>query len=283
VFLEIAVGTWPEARRLATALEGFVFRGQRCVDWSLQPSLERAGGDESGETVLLEEFQRRAHYVLPRVPERTERLEWLSIMRHHGVPTRLLDFTYSFYVGAFFALEDAASPSAIWCVRLRHPGASGRSSSSHRMRAERCLAGSAGPDASVFDVEPFHVPERMAAQRGLFLFPTRTDRPFMELLRRSLGIESVSATRIAPERLTAAIVRRASLVRILLAPEARIPGLHDLDDMGVTAASLFPGLEGFGRSLRTFLLPRPARGATDIHDPVKAIANRDARADSKRR
>ena len=41
----------------------------------------------------------------------------VSTMQHHGAPTRLLDFTYSVYVAAYFALENADSDGcAVWAV-----------------------------------------------------------------------------------------------------------------------------------------------------------------------
>jgi len=40
-------------------------------------------------------------------------------MQHHGAPTRLLDFTYSFYIAAYFALEESEKDCAIWALNMK--------------------------------------------------------------------------------------------------------------------------------------------------------------------
>jgi hypothetical protein len=282
MFAEVEVGTWDEAKSLAPGLAGYVFRGQESAEWSLQPSLEREGGEAvrtSVERALIEAFQRRAHYSLPRPPAVEERLEWLAIMRHHGVPTRLLDFTYSFYVAAFFALERARSDAAVWCVKVSRLGSAAqvrvpptRARATRRARAEQCLASRVAPDPGVFDVEPFNLPERMAVQRGLFLFPTHVHRPFMELLLMTLGVEQAARARMRLRDVREGLGMTAPLVKIVLGKAARVRGLRDLDDMNVSAASLFPGLDGFGRSLRTHFLRDDAPAAASA--PVELPARR---------
>ena len=61
---------------------------------------------------------RRAYYQYAQhIPASESVIEWISLMQHHGAPTRLLDFTYSIYVAAYFALESADSDCAVWAVR----------------------------------------------------------------------------------------------------------------------------------------------------------------------
>ena len=100
---------------------GWTFRGQADAAWPLETSLTRYlrtfGGPSNGwrqrERHILHTFKRKAHVLLPETPEEGETLEWLALMQHHGAPTRLLDFSWSPYVAAFFALERATANAAI--------------------------------------------------------------------------------------------------------------------------------------------------------------------------
>jgi hypothetical protein len=87
-------------------MRGWVFRGQRDHTWGLKTSLERlAGPNDAPRRIVVEErilnrFMRQARQHLPFVPHKHDYLAWLSYIQHHGGPTRLLDFTRSFYVAA---------------------------------------------------------------------------------------------------------------------------------------------------------------------------------------
>jgi hypothetical protein len=124
-FAQVRVDRWEDALALGKGLAGHVFRGQLDAKWLLSTTLERAarrygfpeGALRNREIVLLNNFQRRAHHYIDDPPELDDRLEWLALMQHHGAPTRLLDFSHSFYVAAFFSMESAEQNAAVWALR----------------------------------------------------------------------------------------------------------------------------------------------------------------------
>lgn len=84
------------------------FRGERCSRFELRPSCFRLGlsGEPliSAERRALERFRQRS---LPYWPEGYPQNDWehLFAMQHHGVPTRLLDWSENLFVALQFALD----------------------------------------------------------------------------------------------------------------------------------------------------------------------------------
>ena len=51
------------------------------------------------------EAKRRAHLYLEHRPDEFDTMGWLALLRHFGVPTRLLDISWSIFIATYFAVE----------------------------------------------------------------------------------------------------------------------------------------------------------------------------------
>lgn len=243
------VSSWKELRDVLEDLAdaGWAFRGQADAEWPLESSLTRYlktfGGAQDDwlarERKILHHFQRKAHLLVPRTPEAGETLEWLALMQHHGAPTRLLDFPWSPYVAAFFALERATEDAAIWAVssgrsvqNLRGFAISGilnRVMTLDRPRAagRHRLGRSPGQIPRAVIGEPVLMNQRMTTQAGTFVIP---------LVRIDQSIES--------------ILPSSSIFKLnLITREVRKSTMDRLYNMNISNATLFPGIDGLARSL----------------------------------
>jgi hypothetical protein len=80
------------------------FRGHRSVSWDLLPSVRRGYSPEQ-ERYLFNEFFVRARSRHHDCPPSADLASWLALAQHYGLPTRLLDWTWSPLVATFFATE----------------------------------------------------------------------------------------------------------------------------------------------------------------------------------
>ena len=108
--------SWQEFKTLIadnSQLE-WIYRGQSNSNWPIRSSLERSSimtNYDEGEERMLYEFKRASKYYLEQKELPTTHIDWLALLQHHGTPTRLIDFTKSPYIAAFFAFEDSNNGS----------------------------------------------------------------------------------------------------------------------------------------------------------------------------
>jgi hypothetical protein len=271
--------TWRDLQDLYESLSAqpdrqWLFRGQRVYGWELESSLERAckryrhrlKDMPDWECWLISEFKRHAHRYLEHLPVDNDILRWLALMQHHGAPTRLLDFSYSFYDGVFFAIEcvNPGDHCALWVVDGKWCWKRAKKQKQLPAplvaRIDKDLTRGKTPKLQaeilkqrkplVIPDNSFFLDERLAVQQGVFLVPLDLTKPFMENLRADQNEGEGH------------ICKYEICCTLKFFKDAQ----SQLRRMNITRGSLFPDLDGFAHGLRTRMAssdPRSILGAAE--------------------
>jgi hypothetical protein len=208
------------------------------------------------ERTLVSEFKRRFHQYSNYQPNDNDNLEWISIMRHHMAPTRLLDWNYSIYIAMYFALERTSEKegAAVWALDYNWAREKSKVNWLKNYKEEKHLGPPSeplrpvrypSPFKALFLDEPFtntacpvtpnRLTQRLTTQKGLFLCAGNPNIAFDQ------NIESMDGFK-----------ENKNIVRLIIPKEKRKKYLKKLYEMNITHTSLFPGLDGFSNSLSVY-------------------------------
>lgn len=220
------LGGWDDLARLADQQkrENWLYRGVTRHDHVLIPKIGRGGArgmdiayDDNHERLLLELFRRQARPMVTSQPETD--LEWMALAQHHGLNTRLLDWTESLLVAAMFATESGITilrnfetgeqidvPPAIYGIR-------------NLPEAKNSDDPFGLEEVKVF--RPAHISPRIAPQQAVFTVHPMPQEEFDsdDLVRWTLEIKGTIEVKLA------------------------------LDAVGISRAALFPGIDGLAHAL----------------------------------
>lgn len=205
----------------------FIYRGQQDSTWRLQTSFHRANRNDLVR-YDLEDIPRLQKLISVdsdyryNLKDPFDHGAFLSLAQHHGFPTPLLDWTESPYIAAYFAYESVPKTAKTGSVRVFVFDTERwmlKNKQNHGIRDPN-------PSISIKMLLAYNNP-RAIPQQSVATFSTVVDMEgFIDMIDPS------------------------SLVRIDLPVSDRNQAMNELRTMGITASSLFPGLDGICRSLK---------------------------------
>lgn len=219
----------------------FWFRGHRKLEWALTPSALRYKTLEERTRAkdLFRDFRRVAEIKLTRLPLPDEHLKWLQLAQHHGIPTRLLDWTESATIALYFACAALGKEDTDGIVFLFNP--------KHVSR----LKGTRDKTSLDAHLEPkliqkyFDLDVRREGRSGL---PTVAIRPILNSER--LMVQRGVFTLHGSQQFDLDDRQAPSLVAIPIVREAKRNLRIELGRTGIDEMTVFPELEHACRHLK---------------------------------
>lgn len=227
---------WDDFKGGVSKLGGrrYLFRGQN-QPWRLRTSFHRSGRAElmryltEDLQVLHKHLSSRTRHIF-NLENASEYGAFLNLAQHHGYPTPLLDWTYSPYVAAFFAFRGIT-------------------------KAE---AASAGPDRKVriliFDQESWKS-DWQQVQLVQSPTPHLSIGDFVAIENQRMIPQQAITTVTNIDDIESYIKQRSNNEKVYLwaldiPVNERSRVVNELGYMGITAGSLFPGLDGLCEELK---------------------------------
>lgn len=249
-------GSWDEGLKRTRSRHAFRGVGRRRAD--LSTGLARLGGDAAEkERHLLRNFRK---YARRSFVGDDSLWNWLALAQHHGLPTRLTDWTYSPYVALHFVTAGRGAmdeDGEVWML--------GFDAVKETLPDElRTVLDQEGSD--VFTGEMLTSVARSLADLAEYPgepFPLFLEPPALsDRIVNQAALFSLMSTPTA--RLDEWLAPRPQGCRRVVVPADLKWEVRDrLDQVNLTERVLFPGLEGLSRWLGRYYLEREGGGGAE--------------------
>ena len=244
-------GSWnPDLQRFRSP---FAFRGLASTEHHLSNSLLRLTAGRPNiatlEQSLLRNFSKYAH--AQPAPGVDSVWHWLALGQHHGLPTRLIDWTYSPFVALHFATEyprDYGQDGVVWCINIVE---------AHKLLPRRLRAILDNEHSNTLTVEMLSELPTLSSFDSLsrdtfvaFIEPPSLD---IRILNQFALFSMMSNPAASLEQWVSG---HPQLFRRVTVPAELKWEIRDkLDQANINERTLFPGLDGLSRWLERYYLP----------------------------
>lgn len=223
------------------------YRGQRKHDWDLVPAVFRTPHAFIEQTMLAD-FRLRAPVRYANTPPYDDLTSWLALAQHYGLPTRLLDWTLSPLIAAYFATEpDVTDDKSAGIVWVLDPVELNKRASGN----DGVLSFSMDNDDVVKLVQPAFEIEYGSIESVLAVVPSEKDtRYFVQQSAFTLHGNGTSLQGWRNKLMPEIADHRKLMMCACIPPSSKISIRDDLERLGIHEASLFPDLSNLARYIR---------------------------------
>ena len=234
----------------------FVFRGLSDEVYDLKTSLTRLGGSFwELEGALLRNFSKYSE--LGDADRHYSDWKWLTLGQQHGLPTRLLDWTYSPFVALHFAtanIQNSHRDGVVWCVDFMKV----HNEIPDILKAQQLRAKSNAFTVGMLDTaaKEIHNFDALAEEPFAVFFepPSMSER----IVNQFALFSVMSDPRIS---IDSWLDSRTDVCRRIIIPKEIKGEIRDkLDQANITERVLFPGLDGMATWLKRHYSPKENSG-----------------------
>lgn len=219
--------------------EAIWYRGHADSSWKLESAYERLKKPPK-ETSLVNEFRQNANFLLDKHTPKND-FDWLILMQHYGVPTRLLDWSESPLVALYFAVDpDEAKlkkkDGALWVL------APGKLNANTNVKQDPYIpAFEEGEYMDDFETIKFDT-QKSAGLMPIAAIATRNN----PRIQAQLGAFTISRSKIPIEE----VGDRSHVRKYIIPSDSKSVIAEELKLLGLGRFQIFPELASIGQKIR---------------------------------